>query len=89
MTHITIHHYVLHILGLTILGLEKHQGLGLQIILSKALKPYAPRLLKTYCPRTPRLNVWRPVPQGLGLGLLIGQNKLFVLGFNPRTHELL
>jgi hypothetical protein len=46
MTHIIIHHYVLHILGLTILRLRKHQGMGLEIILFKALKPYGPKLLK-------------------------------------------
>jgi hypothetical protein len=82
MTHIAIHHYVLQILGLTISRLEKHQNLGLEIIMFKALKPYGPRLLKTYCPRTQRLKVWRPMPQGLGLGLLTRRNNLFVWGFN-------
>jgi len=65
--------YVLHILGLIVLGLEKHQDLSLKIILSWALKPYGPRLLKTFCPRTSSPKVWRPVSQRLGLGILTGQ----------------
>ncbi len=80
--------YVLHILGLTALGLEKHQDLSLKIVLSQAIKPYGPRLLKTFCPRTSSPKVWKPMSQGLGSAILIGQNKLFVFGVYPRTHEL-
>jgi hypothetical protein len=88
-TKIVIHHYALHFLGLTIFGLEKHKGLGLEFVSSQALKPYGLKFLRTFCFKTPSPKAWRPTSQGLGLGLLTGQNNLFILGFNPRTHELL
>ncbi len=69
-----------HVVGLTALGLE--------ILFSYALEQHGPRLLKTFCPRTPSLRVCIPMSQGPSPCLLRGQCNLFVLGFDPRTNEI-
>ncbi len=50
------------------------------------LKPYDPRLLKTFCLRTWSPRECKLVFQGSGPCLLTGQYNLFVLRFNPRKH---